>query len=64
MESKGNSALATDLRCDELKNCRSNQKKFAVLGPDGEVKYINKHCLFALQSLFFPYLIFYISKRF
>lgn len=27
MESKGNSALATDPRSDELKNCRSNREK-------------------------------------
>ena len=27
MESKGNSALATDLCSDELKNCRSNPEK-------------------------------------
>lgn len=64
MESKG-----TDPRSDELKNCNSNRKKkFAVfiksLWPDGAVKYINKHCIFALQFLFFPYLIFYIWKRF
>lgn len=27
MESKGTSALATEIRSDELKNCRSNRKK-------------------------------------
>lgn len=68
MESKGNAALATELRSDEFKNCRSNQKKsslsLAVFRPEGELKCINKHCIFALQSLFFPYLIFYIWKRF
>lgn len=69
MKSKRNSALATDLRSDELKNCRGNRKKnspvfIKSLWPDGAVKYINKHCIFALQSLFFPYLIFYIWKPF
>ena len=67
MESKGNSALATDVRSDEQLSQQS-EKKFAVfiksLWPDGAVKYINKHCIFALQSLFFPYLIFYIWKPF
>lgn len=55
MESKGTSALATEIRSDELKNCRSNRKN--VRWPDEAVKYINKHCIFALQSLFFPCLI-------
>ena len=43
MESKGNSALATDLRSDELKNCRSNRKKslLSLSNPCGPMEQLN-----------------------
>ena len=43
MESKGNSALATDLRSDELKNCRSNREKslLSLSNPCGPMEQLN-----------------------
>ena len=43
MESKGNSALAKDLRSDELKNCRSNRKKrlLSLSNPCGPMEQLN-----------------------